>query len=272
LADSTVFHRAVKVLGIHALANRALRALPVTRTFVRPGGKAVRYRARYLESFLLADEIFERGIYDVVFEGIELETFIDLGCNVGYFVCCAGSFAVSPRDVIGLAVDGNAEMAADTRWHTAENGLRNVHVEHGAAGFPLDVNEVTFYENPSNVASSAQPNLNPNVPNKGASRAVRVPVVHVYERWKEIAGDKRVNVLKIDVEGTECSLLEVESELLRVTDRIVIEWHKWTTSLGAVTKILNEAGFCMMTLIGEDDNAGVAVFVRDPSSVRSVAS
>jgi FkbM family methyltransferase len=215
------------------------------------------YRLQYLESFLLADEIFKRGIYKAAFDGLELSTFVDLGCNVGYFVCYAGSQARG--DVIGLAVDGDASMAAETRWHVRANGL-SVTVDHGAAGFPEDVKEVTFFVNPSNVASSAQPNLNPNVPSKGQSEPVRVPAVHVYKRWRELAGDRRINLLKIDVEGTECELLRVESALLAMTDRVVIEWHKWTTSLDQVEALLERTGFKLRTLISEDDNAGVAVF------------
>jgi FkbM family methyltransferase len=244
------------------MANAVLDKAPITRTFRSAGSANVRYRLRYLESFLLADELFKRDIYAAAFEGITVRTFIDLGCNVGFFVCCVAAASSTPSDLVGLAVDGNREMARDTEWHVKQNGLTNVHVDHGAAGFPLDVHEVTFFENPSNVASSAQPDLNPNVPNKGVSKPVKVPAVHVHKRWREIAGDRRVDLLKIDVEGSECTLLKVEKDLLAITDRIVIEWHKWTTSREEVETILREAGFDLRIVIGEDENAGVAVFDR----------
>jgi FkbM family methyltransferase len=254
LAGSPLFHRAVKLFRVQQIAHGVLSRLPITR---KAGSPPTRYRLQYLESFLLADEIFKRGIYKAAFEDLETSTFIDLGCNVGYFVCYAGMHARG--DVIGLAVDGDAKMVAETQWHVATNRLA-VTVDHGAAGFPEDVKEVTFFVNPSNVASSAQPNLNPNVPAKGESKPVTVPAVHVYKRWRELAGDRRVNILKIDVEGTECELLRVERPLLAITDRIVIEWHKWTTTLDQVEALLAAEGFTLRTLISEDENAGVAVF------------
>jgi len=254
LAGSVLFHRAIKLFKVQQLAHSVLSRVPIVRTF---GSPAMKYRLQYLESFLLADEIFQRGIYQAAFEGLDVSTFVDLGCNVGYFVCYAGSKARG--EVIGLAVDGDASMAAETRWHVAANHLA-VTVEHGAAGFPEDVKDVTFFVNPSNVASSAQPHLNPNVPAKGQSKPVTVPAVHVHKRWRELAGDRRINLLKIDVEGTECELLRVERPLLAKTDRIVIEWHKWTTSLDQVEALLAPEGFTLRTLISEDENAGVAVF------------
>jgi FkbM family methyltransferase len=166
------------------------------------------------------------------------------------------------RDVIGLAVDGSQEMADETRWHVERNQLGSVQVDFGAAGFPADVHETTFYVNPSNVASSAQPVLNPNVPKKGDSVPIKVPVVHVYERWRSLYGDRRIDLLKIDVEGTECDLIRNEPALLAHSDRIVIEWHKWITSLAEVGGLLRGAGFQQRVIVGEDDNAGVAVFER----------
>jgi FkbM family methyltransferase len=254
LAGSQLFHRAVKLFRVQQLAHTVLSRIPIVR---KVGSPPTTYRLQYLESFLLADEIFQRGIYKAAFEGLEVSTFVDLGCNVGYFVCYAGARARA--DVIGLAVDGDPSMAAETRWHVEANHL-SVTVEHGAAGFPEDVKDVTFFVNPSNVASSAQPHLNPNVPAKGQSKPVTVPAVHVYKRWRELAGDRRINLLKIDVEGTECELLRVERPLLAITDRIVIEWHKWTTSLEQVEALLLPEGFTLRTLISEDENAGVAVF------------
>jgi FkbM family methyltransferase len=263
LAGSALFHRAIKVLRVQQIAHSVLSRRPIVRKFGTP---PVVYRLQYLESFLLADEIFQRRLYRAAFEDLEVATFVDLGCNVGYFVTYAGSQARG--EVIGLAVDGDPEMAAETRWHVASNQL-GVTVEHGAAGFPEDVHEVTFFINPSNVASSAQPHLNPNVPAKGDSQPVRVPAVHVHKRWRELAGDRRINLLKIDVEGTECELLRVEHALLAITDRIVIEWHKWTTTIGQVEALLRPAGFTLRTLISEDENAGVAVFDSAALAARS---
>ena len=259
LHESRLFHNAVRWFRVQQIAKSVLGVVPLSRTL---RDSRLTYRLRNLESFLLAEEIFKGKVYRDAFDGAEVRTFVDLGCNVGFFVLYAAAQSQLGREVIGLAVDGSAEMAEETRWHVARNELRNVRVDFGAAGFPADVHETTFYVNPSNVASSAQPVLNPNVPKKGDSVPVKVPVVHVHERWRSLHGDRRIDLLKIDVEGTECDLIRNEPALLAIADRIVIEWHKWVTSLDEVGGLLRAAGFSQRAVVGEDDNAGVAVFER----------
>lgn len=259
LHGSRLFHNAVRVFRVQQIAKSVLGMVPLSRTLRESN---LRYRLRNLESFLLADEIFKGKVYRDAFEGADVRTFVDLGCNVGFFVLYAAAQSKLGRDVVGLAVDGSAEMADETRWHVDQNGMKHVTVDFGAAGFPAGVHETTFYVNPSNVASSAQPNLNPNVPKKGDSVAVKVPVVHVHERWRSLHGERRIDLLKIDVEGTECDLIRNEPALLAIADRIVIEWHKWITSLDEVGGLLRAAGFTQRVVVGEDDNAGVAVFDR----------
>ncbi|HWU87331.1 MAG TPA: FkbM family methyltransferase [Kofleriaceae bacterium] len=266
LHQSRLFHDAVRVFRVQRIAKSVLTRIPLSRTLHE---SKLRYRLRNLESFLLADEIFKGKVYRDAFDGADVQTFVDLGCNVGFFVLYAAAQSKLGREVIGLAVDGSEEMADETRWHVEQNGLTNVRVELGAAGFPPDVHETTFYVNPSNVASSAQPTLNPNVPKKGDSVAVKVPVVHVHERWRSLHGDRRIDLLKIDVEGTECDLIRNEPALLAIADRIVIEWHKWITSLDEVGGLLRAAGFSQRVVVGEDDNAGVAVFERTRPAARA---
>src|SRR5207253_5685903 len=134
------------------------------------------------------------------------------------------------KDLTALAVDADATMADEVRWHVSKNGLTGTRVKTGVAGYPPGVTEATFFVNPSNVASSAQPVLNPDVPPKGESKAVTVPAVDVTAEWKKLAGDKRIDLLKVDVEGFELDLIRNSTELLMLTDRLVLEWHKWVTS------------------------------------------
>src|ERR1043165_4449826 len=82
-----VLRRTVQIFQIHKLANFVLRRRPLTK---RLDGSRVTYRAVSLESIPLAVEMFEKGItYDQPFlQRIgPIETFVDLGCNVGYFTC-----------------------------------------------------------------------------------------------------------------------------------------------------------------------------------------
>lgn len=257
LASYPVVHGAIRALRIQQLAARALSAVPVRRT--RRSG--LTYRVKHLESFLVADEIFRRHIYGPAFEGTDVRTFVDIGSNVGYFPLFVAE-VTGRRDVTGLLVDANEAMVEESRWHLAKNGLSSVQARRGVAGHPPDVKECTFYVNTSNIASSAQPDLNPAVPAKGESVAVTVPTVDVAAEWKALAPGKRIDLLKIDVEGFECDLVRNSSELLGLADRIVIEWHKWTTSLSEIDSLLGAHGFVRGKIITDEEHAGVAVFDR----------
>ena len=261
LAGSKFVHGAIKHLKLQQAARAILKVKPLERR-AKSGG--IRYRISFLESMLMADEIFKREVYRDAFDGKPVRTFIDAGCNAGYFVCYAASQAGN-APVTGIAVDGNREMVAETQWHIDRNSLGKVRVVHGAAGFPETQDEVTFYVNPSNVASSAQPALNPDVPSKGGSSAVTVPAVHLHQEWRRHAGDARVDLLKLDVEGSECDFIKNEKALLAITDRVVLEWHKWVNPLSQVQELMEGEGFSLQKVIYEDSHAGVALFSKEPS-------
>jgi len=254
-------HRAIRTLRVQQVAEKALGTVPLKRKL---GGSGLEYRVRFLESLVMADEIFSREVYREAFVGRDVHTFIDLGSNVGYFTVYAAHHTRN-RDLIGLAVDANERCTAETRWHVESNALRNTKVMTGVAGYPPGVETATFFVNASNVASSAQPVLNPNIPAKGDSRPVTVPAIDVAREWKKKAGDARVDLLKVDVEGFECDLVRNSGDLLAITDRIVIEWHKWVSSLGQLEDLLLPRGFVRRSIISEDPHCGVAIYDRTPS-------
>lgn len=259
LAGMPVVHKAIRLFRVQQIASRALTVIPVRRKLRRTG---LEYRVRFLESLLIADEIFQREIYREAFEEKDVKTFMDLGSNVGYFPL----FAVEQtgrRDMVGLVVDGNEQMATESRWHVERNALDStVHVKHGVVGYPPGVTEATFFVNPSNVASSAQPVLNPDVPAKGESKPVTVPAVDVLAEWKRIAGDKRIDLMKVDIEGFEGDFIKNSHQALALTDRLVIEWHKWINERDAIDALLAEQGFSLRKVISEDPHCGVAIYDR----------
>lgn len=256
LAGMPVVHRAIRTLRLQQMAKAALGVVPLKRKLKRSGCE---YRVRHLESLLMADEIFAREIYREAFQDKDVRSFVDLGANVGYFTLYAAEFT-GRRDLTGLAVDANSSCTSEVSWHVERNRLSGTKVMTGVAGYPPGVTTATFYVNPSNVASSAQPELNPDVPSKGESKAITMPAIDVAAEWKSLAGDKRIDVLKVDVEGFECDLIRNSPELLSMTDRLVLEWHKWVTSLDEIEKLLAERGFQRKTIISEDPHCGVAIF------------
>jgi FkbM family methyltransferase len=258
LADRPTVHRAIALLRLQALTKAALSVRAVHRRTPKLG---LEYRIRYLETFVIADEIFRRHTYDAAFARIDVRTFIDLGSNVGFFALYAAE-RTGRRDLTGLVVDANPNMADESRWHMERNGLTGSKVRQGLVGYPKETKEATFYLNASNVASSAQPNENPNVPAKGKTRKVVVPTLDLLAAWKEHAGDRRIDLLKVDVEGFEAQVLKTIGEVLDLTDGVVIEWHRWVASREEVAAILKARGFELTELIGEDIHAGIGVFRR----------
>jgi FkbM family methyltransferase len=258
LAGMPVVHRAIRLFRMQQIASKALTVVPLRRKLPRT---SCAYRVRYLESLLIADEIFQRGIYREAFEDMDVKTFVDLGSNVGYFPLFAVEHT-GRRDLVGLVVDGSESMATESRWHVEENGLSTIKAMHGVVGYPPGVTEATFYVNPSNVASSAQPVLNPEIPAKGESKPVTVPAVDVLAEWKKLAGDKRIDLMKVDIEGFECDFIKNTTAALALTDRVVIEWHKWINERKAVDDLLAEQGFALRKVISEDPHCGVAIYDR----------
>lgn len=258
LAGMPIVHKAIRALRLQQIAKTALGVIPLKRKLHNSGCE---YRVRHLESLLMADEIFSRKIYSEAFDDRDVHTFVDLGANVGYFTLYAAEHT-GRRDLVGLAVDANASCTSEVSWHVEHNRLSRTKVMTGVAGYPPGVTSATFFVNPSNVASSAQPELNPDVPSKGESVPVTMPAIDVAAEWKKIAGDRRIDVLKVDVEGFECDLIRNSTELLSMTDRLVLEWHKWVTSLDEIDGLLETRGFKRHTIISEDPHCGVAIYDR----------
>ena len=249
------FHRTIKALRLVELASKVLAVRPLKRTL--PNG--TRYRVRYGESLLMADEIFKRQVYRDPFDSRPCKTFIDLGSNVGYFTCYAADRI--GRDAVGLAVDANPKMAEETAFHVESNGWPRVKGLWSVVGYPLGQENGTFFLNPSNISGSATV-LNPNIPAKGAQTEITVPTVDLNAAWRAHAGDVAVDVMKVDVEGFELKVLETIPELLKRTNAVVLEWHKWITPREPIDALLGRAGLVFQKVVTEDPHCGVAFYER----------
>jgi FkbM family methyltransferase len=250
------FHRTIKALKLVELASKVLSMRPLKRTL--PNG--TRYRVRYGESLLMADEIFKREVYRDPFVNRDVRTFVDLGSNVGYFTCYAMD-RIRHRDAFGLSVDANPKMAAETKWHVESNGWANVAALWNVVGFASDVDVAPFFLNPSNISGSAT-TLNPNIPAKGAQEEIAVPTIDLNRAWRQHAGDRPVDVMKVDVEGFEVKVLQTIPELLLRTNSVVLEWHKWITPREPVDDVLGRAGLRFVKVVNEDPHCGVAFYER----------
>ncbi len=190
---------------------------------------------------IVADEIFDCKIYQPAIDA-QILTLMDIGCNAGYFsLYCAD--AIGRKDIEGIAIDANPEMADETRWHLQKNGLAQIEVIAGLAGAPKTEVKSTFYISRSNIASSAVPRPNPKMPAKGELKAIEVPAIDLAAEWKARHGQKRIQLLKIDVEGYEKELIENSADLLLLADVIIVEIHKWIVSVEQIERQLEQNGF-----------------------------
>lgn len=249
------FHRAIRALRLVELVSMVLHVRPLRRTLANGS----RYRVRYGESLLMADEIFKRQVYRDPFDGKTARTFVDLGSNVGYFTCYAADRIGT--SAIGLSVDANPRMAAETQWHIAHNGWSRVKGLWSVVGYPASLEQAPFFLNPSNISGSATV-LNPNIPPKGAQKEISVPTVDLDRAWRDHAGDAPVDVMKVDVEGFEVKVLDMIPGLLQRTNTVVVEWHKWITPREPVDEVLGRAGLRFVKVVTEDPHCGVAFYER----------
>ena len=99
-------------------------------------------------------------------------------------------------------------------------------------------------------------------PAKGAQQEIKVPTVDLNKAWRDHAGDRPVDVLKVDVEGFEVKVLDTIPELLLRTNTVVLEWHKWITPRDPVDDVLGRAGLRFNKIVTEDAHCGVAYYER----------
>jgi len=249
----------VQSCRIHHLANWYLRLFPITKTMPSSG---IRYRAARLESIPLGIEMLEeKKTYPERFLPVNLTTFADLGCNVGYFACLLAHVARN-RNLCGLMVDANPEAVSEAKWHARANGLGNVFALQGIVGENGPGNEATFYVYASNICSSTEKPPAHRFHLPGRWKQITAPHLKIEDIWQEKFGDLRCQLLKIDVEGSELHFLQTEESFLRRVDSILLEWHKWRADLSAVERVLKEQGFSLIEVLDEDDNLGTGLFRR----------
>jgi FkbM family methyltransferase len=250
-------HELVGSLRVFPLAELYLRRFPLQR---RLKGTNVVYRITSLDQLSIEIELFTRDSYAPALDHHPVESFIDLGCNAGWFSLWL-STRVRGRPN-GLLVDAHPRMVAEAAWHLKRNGLVNCTVVHGAAGLSPGQESVSFHLHPSSSASSVLP-FQPltQIPAKGVITEIVVPAVSIAKEWQTRFGDSTVDLLKVDIEGKELDLVVYEREFLRQrVRRVVLEWHKWCIPLPRLDAELTSTGFKCDGTYNEGPMTGIAVY------------
>jgi len=79
-------------------------------------GSDFRYRLTSLDQLSIENELFQRQSYLPALRGRAVETFIDLGCNSGWFALWLSLAQPNPRR-LGLLIDAHPRMVAEAVWH-----------------------------------------------------------------------------------------------------------------------------------------------------------
>jgi len=198
--------------------------------------------------------------YASALQGHTVKTFIDLGCNAGWFALWLTARG-RDRLAVGLLVDANPRMVAEAAWHIERNGL-HCEIVHGAVGMPPGQSSTTFYLHPSSAASSVLAYVRgKQLPAKGRINELKVPAVSVATEWIARFADAPVDLLKVDIEGKELDFVVYEGAFLRErVQTIIVEWHKWSVSLPQLDAQLASVGFVRGEVHNESDTAGLALY------------
>jgi FkbM family methyltransferase len=233
------FHALVRVLRLRALASVLLRICPLRRSY--PSG--TRVEIGDLESFFLTDEIFQRQTYRAALvRAGEMKTVADLGCNAGFFCCYLRDY-FGRSDFSGLAIDANPAILQRARRNLELNGLNGIRLHHGLVGGSEERSTQDFYLYASHLGSSQFLQPEEGRLSKGNWTRIAVPVLKASELWRAQQGDTGIDLLKIDIEGSEGKLLLSDPALFQQARTLVIEWHKWLVREDELFPPLERLGF-----------------------------
>jgi FkbM family methyltransferase len=250
-------HYLVAWSRIYPITELFLRRFPVER---RLGSMGLVYRITSLDQLSIEYEIFGHQSYAPAATR-PIETFVDLGCNAGWFALWLCSIAPRGRPV-GLLVDANPRMVAEAQWHLERNEIRGCVAVQGAIGLPRAATKALFNVHPSTSASSLRPpQRDSQYPVKGGVNQITVPAVSIEREWHRRFGSRRIDLLKLDIEGSELDFIAYEADFLsQSVNRIVLEWHKAFVTLEQVDAALGSIGFSRHGTYDEDALTGLALY------------
>jgi FkbM family methyltransferase len=262
LIDLALKFRGLRVVLAHlkmrTLANLALGKFPRVRTL---HGVQIRYRMRTLDSVLVAKELFVDGAYDGIFPLDDIGSFADVGCNCGFFTCFLCN-ALGRKDLIGLMVDANPEMVRESEWHVETNGLRRVEVVWGVMGAKSSVATEAFYLHPDAAASSRFPQSPEDRVTRNQWRRIEAPVLSLASEWRSRFGEKRCDLLKVDIEGSEESLLDVDANFISAVHYLILEVHSWLVNQAALEEALRKLSFRFVKTLSRRKDTEVRFYVK----------
>jgi FkbM family methyltransferase len=238
--------------------SKLLGAFPIRKKLP---GSGVQVLIRDLENFYTVEEIFHREVYQEAFRE-PVRTFIDLGANCGYFSCYAAHKArLRGEGVLGLAVEANPYLIETIRENLSLNQLRDIHAIHAMAG-RKDHQETGTLQISDSHTSSSQFGTHPQGKWKAFGQSIQVPYISLRETWQQRFGQEQVDLLKVDIEGSELLLFQEADNILPLCQNVVVEVHKWLVDRDEIVQILGRHGLRYEKSLEENEWFETAIFRR----------
>lgn len=257
IENQSWFHSMTQIGWMRRLSSWALfRSL--TRPF--PSGAVVKITD--WASLHLSNEIFEHETYRHALElAGEVRTVIDLGCNVGFF-CCYLRHYFGRADFRGFGIDANVKVLerAERNWEL--NGFTGMQLFHGLVGNTEENLTPDFYVHASHPGSSQFIQAGSGKNSRSDWTKVEVPVLMPGELWRDEYGDKPIDLLKIDIVGSEGNLLRADPALFWQAKGIVLKWYKELVEEEELFPVLRDFGFTHQEKLGADANTELWFFSR----------
>ena len=194
------------------------------------------------ENYGVAYEVFVHQYYELR-DGTtpeDVRTIVDLGGNVGYSVLW---FLSRFPNASILVYEPNPVFAGFLKENVALNGfnsrvtVREAAVSNASSTLPLFV---------SGACSSLLQNYN-------TGESITVPVVDLFEQLPK----GHIDILKMDIEGSEYGILSDPRFHSLDISRIVIEWHRTkdpSEGKERCRKELSDAGYVVREIMDGDDH------------------
>lgn len=191
-------------------------------TFVTPRGYRIACRRRY--EIRMCEKIFTCRQYPLDQLPVPIHTVLDVGANIGVFsLFCADYFGATVKHII--AVEPFAKNYRRICATVRQNRLGElIHpVNQAVSDAPGNANLLLADSHYSHSLNAAK------VKNPNSAQPVEVTTLNELKRKHQLA---TIDLLKLDVEGSELRVLEGGRDVLTVTNALVIEAHKGFCSFG----------------------------------------